>query len=92
MLDFLRFLVVKSFWFGKISNIVGAYLMMDMAHINGLIVDSIMVSSFDICDVVKPTTHKVSWCYKFSVHFTLSIKNMSILDETFFGSILMLYI
>jgi len=31
MLEFLCFLVLKSFWFGNIFDTVGAYLMMDMA-------------------------------------------------------------
>jgi len=42
----------------QIADTVGAYLMMDMAHISGLIAASIMANPFDFCDVVTTTTHK----------------------------------
>lgn len=42
----------------QIADTVGAYLMMDMAHISGLVAASIMASPFDFCDVVTTTTHK----------------------------------
>ncbi|KNC85799.1 serine hydroxymethyltransferase 2 [Sphaeroforma arctica JP610] len=36
----------------------GAYLMMDMAHISGLIAAEVQGNAFDYCDVVTTTTHK----------------------------------
>jgi len=42
----------------QIADTVGAYLMMDMAHISGLIAASVMTNPFDYCDVVTTTTHK----------------------------------
>ncbi|KAJ7966455.1 Serine hydroxymethyltransferase [Quillaja saponaria] len=42
----------------KIADTVGAFLMMDMAHISGLIAASVVANPFDYCDVVTTTTHK----------------------------------
>ncbi|KAF6148526.1 hypothetical protein GIB67_042485 [Kingdonia uniflora] len=42
----------------KIADAVGAFRMMDMAHINGLVVVSVVANSFEYCDVVTTTTHK----------------------------------
>ncbi|KAG6770558.1 hypothetical protein POTOM_026243 [Populus tomentosa] len=44
----------------KIADAVGAFLMMDMAHISGLVAASVVVDPFEYCDVVTTTTHKVS--------------------------------
>ncbi|KAI4316547.1 hypothetical protein L6164_024521 [Bauhinia variegata] len=42
----------------KIADEVGAFLMMDMAHISGLIAASVLASPFEFCDIVTTTTHK----------------------------------
>ncbi|RZC78974.1 hypothetical protein C5167_003475 [Papaver somniferum] len=42
----------------KIADSVGAFLMMDMAHISGLVVASVFADPFEYCDVVTTTTHK----------------------------------
>ncbi|KAJ8750510.1 hypothetical protein K2173_015660 [Erythroxylum novogranatense] len=42
----------------KIVNEVGAFLMMDMAHISGLVAASVVANPFDYCDIVTTTTHK----------------------------------
>jgi len=41
-----------------IADKVGAYLMMDMAHISGLIAAGVNKSPFPYCDIVTTTTHK----------------------------------
>ena len=42
----------------KIADEVGAFLMMDMAHISGLVAASVLANPFDYCDIVTTTTHK----------------------------------
>jgi glycine hydroxymethyltransferase len=42
----------------KIADSVGAYLLVDMAHISGLISAGVIKSPFDHADVVTTTTHK----------------------------------
>eukprot|EP01018_Ginkgo_biloba_P006469 Gb_16208 [translate_table: standard] len=42
----------------QIADNVGAYLMMDMAHISGLVAAGVVANPFDYCDVVTTTTHK----------------------------------
>ncbi|KAF2459269.1 serine hydroxymethyltransferase [Lineolata rhizophorae] len=42
----------------QIADKAGAYLMMDMAHISGLIAAGVNKSPFEYCDVVTTTTHK----------------------------------
>ncbi|XP_077254245.1 serine hydroxymethyltransferase 3, chloroplastic-like isoform X2 [Tasmannia lanceolata] len=42
----------------KIADSVGAFLMMDMAHISGLVAASVVANPFEYCDVVTTTTHK----------------------------------
>ncbi|KAI1821608.1 glycine hydroxymethyltransferase [Xylaria intraflava] len=42
----------------KIADSVGAYLVVDMAHISGLIAAGCIKSPFDYADVVTTTTHK----------------------------------
>ncbi|XP_020268921.1 serine hydroxymethyltransferase 3, chloroplastic-like [Asparagus officinalis] len=42
----------------KIADSVGAFLMMDMAHISGLVAASVVADPFEFCDVVTTTTHK----------------------------------
>ncbi|KAK9126077.1 hypothetical protein Scep_014923 [Stephania cephalantha] len=44
--------------FRKIADAVGAFLMMDMAHISGLVAASVVANPFDYCDIVTTTTHK----------------------------------
>merc|ERR1712232_36940 len=44
--------------FRKIADDNGALLLMDMAHISGLVVTNEAVSPFDYADVVTTTTHK----------------------------------
>ncbi|RZC57681.1 hypothetical protein C5167_004982 [Papaver somniferum] len=41
-----------------VNNFVGAFLMMDMAHISGLVTASVLADPFEYCDVVTTTTHK----------------------------------
>lgn len=43
----------------KIADSVGAFLMMDMAHISGLVAASVVADPFEYCDIVTTTTHKV---------------------------------
>ncbi|KAF2685888.1 glycine hydroxymethyltransferase [Lentithecium fluviatile CBS 122367] len=42
----------------EIADKVGCYLMMDMAHISGLIAAGVNKSPFQYCDIVTTTTHK----------------------------------
>ncbi|KAF2286271.1 hypothetical protein GH714_013013 [Hevea brasiliensis] len=42
----------------KIADAVGAFLMMDMAHISGLVAASVVADPFEHCDIVTTTTHK----------------------------------
>lgn len=42
----------------QIADLVGAYLIVDMAHISGLIAAGVIPSPFDHADVVTTTTHK----------------------------------
>jgi len=44
--------------FRRIADDVGALLMMDMAHISGLIAGGALANPVPICDVVTSTTHK----------------------------------
>jgi len=44
--------------FRQIADKVGAYLMVDMAHISGLVAAGEMLSPFEHADVVTTTTHK----------------------------------
>lgn len=41
-----------------IADGVGALLMMDMAHISGLVAAEVAVQPFEYCDIVTTTTHK----------------------------------
>jgi glycine hydroxymethyltransferase len=42
----------------KIADSVGAYLMVDMAHISGLVAAQVIPSPFEHADIVTTTTHK----------------------------------
>ncbi|KZF24537.1 cytosolic serine hydroxymethyltransferase [Xylona heveae TC161] len=42
----------------KIADACGAYLMVDMAHISGLIAAGVIPSPFEYADIVTTTTHK----------------------------------
>ncbi|KAI5288492.1 Serine hydroxymethyltransferase, cytosolic [Ascosphaera acerosa] len=42
----------------EIADSVGAYLMVDMAHISGLVAAGVIPSPFEYADVVTTTTHK----------------------------------
>ncbi|KAJ9298695.1 hypothetical protein DTO271G3_3662 [Paecilomyces variotii] len=42
----------------KIADSVGAYLVVDMAHISGLVAAGVIPSPFEYADVVTTTTHK----------------------------------
>ncbi|KAJ1971057.1 glycine hydroxymethyltransferase shm1 [Dimargaris xerosporica] len=42
----------------KIADQHDAYLMMDMAHISGLVASRVVQDPFEFCDVVTTTTHK----------------------------------
>ena len=44
--------------FRQIADDNGALLMMDMAHISGLVATGEAMSPFDLCDIVTTTTHK----------------------------------
>lgn len=52
-------LIVSYDIFLQIADAVGAFLMMDMAHISGLIAASVIADPFEYSDVVTTTTHKV---------------------------------
>ena len=42
----------------EIADLCGAYLMVDMAHISGLIAAAVIPSPFEYADIVTTTTHK----------------------------------
>ncbi|KAI9192383.1 hypothetical protein LWI28_022091 [Acer negundo] len=42
----------------KIADAVGAFLMMDMAHIGGIVAASVVGDPFEYCDIVTTTTHR----------------------------------
>ena len=42
----------------EIADKVGAYLVVDMAHISGLIAAGVIPSPFEYADIVTTTTHK----------------------------------
>ena len=42
----------------EIADLCGAYLLVDMAHISGLISSGVIPSPFDHADIVTTTTHK----------------------------------
>ncbi|KAI3855727.1 hypothetical protein MKX03_027432 [Papaver bracteatum] len=42
----------------KIADSVSVFLMMDMAHMSGLVTASVLADPFEYCDVVTTTTHK----------------------------------
>ena len=42
----------------QIADSVGAYLMVDMAHISGLVAGKVVANPFDYADLVTSTTHK----------------------------------
>ena len=44
----------------KIADAVGAFLMMDLAHISGLVSASVVADPFEYCDIVTTTTHKAN--------------------------------
>jgi len=44
--------------FRKIADLIGAYLVVDMAHISGLIAAEVIPSPFLYADIVTTTTHK----------------------------------
>lgn len=44
--------------FREICDASGAYLMVDMAHISGLIAAKVIPSPFEYADIVTTTTHK----------------------------------
>ena len=44
--------------FRKIADSCGALLMMDMAHISGLVATQEVANPFEYCDIVTTTTHK----------------------------------
>ncbi|EPS73248.1 serine hydroxymethyltransferase, partial [Genlisea aurea] len=51
----------RDFDYGRMREIadsVGAFLMMDMAHISGLVSAGVVGDPFEFCDVVTTTTHK----------------------------------
>ena len=43
----------------QIADKVGAILMVDMAHFNGLVVGGQLASPFEHADIVTTTTHKI---------------------------------
>eukprot|EP00249_Psilotum_nudum_P009854 c22193_g1_i1 orf=738-2333(-) len=45
-------------WMRKIADSVGAFLLMDMAHVSGLVAAGVIGNPFDYCDLVTTTTHK----------------------------------
>ena len=44
--------------FRKIADLVGAYLVVDIAHISGLVAAGVIPSPFEHADIVTTTTHK----------------------------------
>ncbi|KAJ0090544.1 hypothetical protein Patl1_12998 [Pistacia atlantica] len=56
--DYPRMRKWLTTWHWKIADAVGAFLMMDMAHISGLVAASVVADPFEYCDIVTTTTHK----------------------------------
>ena len=50
--------VIEFDKFAEVADEVGAYLMVDMAHIAGLVATGYPVSPFGLADIVTTTTHK----------------------------------
>ena len=50
--------VIEFDKFAEVADEVGAYLMVDMAHIAGLVATGYHVSPFGLADIVTTTTHK----------------------------------
>jgi len=44
--------------FRKIADLVGAYLMCDMAHFSGFVATQELKNPFEYCDIITSTTHK----------------------------------
>lgn len=44
--------------FRKVADDIGAYLMVDMAHISGMVAAGVLPSPFEFADIVTTTTHK----------------------------------
>jgi hypothetical protein len=59
----------------KIADAVGAFLMMDMAHISGLVAASVVANPFEYCDIVTTTTHKVYVTF-FQFYCTLQFSSL----------------
>lgn len=57
--SFLSKELITSVFHWKIADEVGAFLLMDMAHISGLVAASVVADPFEFCDIVTTTTHKV---------------------------------
>ncbi|KAL9330173.1 hypothetical protein ACSQ67_005176 [Phaseolus vulgaris] len=51
--------LITPFIHEKIADEIGVFLMMDMAHISGLVAASVLANPFEYCDIVTTTTHKV---------------------------------
>lgn len=74
-LDYTSVLTISSYYALQIADAVGAFLMMDMAHISGLVSASVVANPFEFCDIVTTTTHKVninSWLVYTNLTYNLS--------------------
>lgn len=70
----------------KIADSVGALLMVDMAHISGLVAGGVVDSPFEYADVVTSTTHKTLRGPRSGMIFA-KLEHMAAINEAVFPSL-----
>ena len=71
----------------QIADRVGALLMVDMAHISGLVAGGVALSPFDYADVVTSTTHKTLRGPRSGMIFAKTPEHMAAIDAAVFPSL-----